>query len=215
MEEKIIRYPGVDLTVTYDVKRCIHAGECVRGLPEVFDPDRKPWVDPDRAQADDVAAVIRRCPTGALKYLRHDGGDPKQPPATTGIRVDPGGPLFARGRITVKNADGDVILKDIRMALCRCGASSNKPLCDGAHTRIGFDAPGALGEPKLKPVEGDEPPGVTILTARNGPLLLEGVVEIEGDGQKHVGRKCALCRCGSSSNKSYCDGTHKTIGFEA
>ncbi|MDX1644676.1 MAG: (4Fe-4S)-binding protein, partial [Thermoanaerobaculia bacterium] len=64
-ERKIRRYETDDLTVLYDVERCIHAEECVHGLPQVFDPDRRPWIEPGEAPAEDVARVIRRCPTGA------------------------------------------------------------------------------------------------------------------------------------------------------
>lgn len=215
MEEKILRYPGVDITVTYSLKRCIHAAECVKGLPLVFDANRKPWVDPDQASAEEVAEVIGRCPTGALKYVRHDDGPVEAKPSKNSVRVEASGPLYVYGAVTVKNAEGETVLEDTRIAFCRCGASKNKPFCDGSHTPAGFEDPGVLGEPKLKPVEGNEEPGMTVVLAANGPLLCDGVMEIAGteDGSSQVGRKAALCRCGASSNKPYCDGTHKTIGF--
>ena len=74
MANKIRRYTSADIDVTYDVKRCIHAAECVRGLPAVFDTKKRPWVQPDKANADTVAEVILRCPSGALHYERKDGG---------------------------------------------------------------------------------------------------------------------------------------------
>ena len=217
MEEKRIRYSGADVTVSYTLKRCIHAAECVNGLPAVFDPASKPWVKADKAPADEVAEVILRCPSGALKFERHDGGAEETPPQNNSLLVDPDGPLYIRGRIIIKKTDGEVLLEDTRLALCRCGASKNKPLCDGSHSKIDFEASGRLGEPKLKPVEGDESPKIEIVLAENGPLLFEGVLElVSADGeQKQVGRKGALCRCGASSNKPYCDGTHKTIEFKS
>ena len=74
MESKVIKYPGVDVTVSYDLKRCIHAAECAKGLPEVFNPEKKPWVDADQATAAQVVEVIQKCPTGSLTFTRHDGG---------------------------------------------------------------------------------------------------------------------------------------------
>ena len=68
MKKKPRVYEGRDITVEYDAARCIHVAECVKGLPAVFDPNRRPWVDPDAATADEIAAVVRRCPTGALHY---------------------------------------------------------------------------------------------------------------------------------------------------
>ncbi|MFF3781077.1 (4Fe-4S)-binding protein [Streptomyces sp. NPDC001933] len=57
-------YDGEGITVEYDVHRCLHAAECVRGLPSVFDTGRKPWIRPDGAPAYDIADVIHRCPSG-------------------------------------------------------------------------------------------------------------------------------------------------------
>jgi uncharacterized Fe-S cluster protein YjdI len=68
-------YPGTDIQVTFDADLCIHATECVRGLPAVFDRDRRPWVMTDHAPADEVSRVVERCPTGALQYERRDQYD--------------------------------------------------------------------------------------------------------------------------------------------
>jgi uncharacterized Fe-S cluster protein YjdI len=68
MKGKRISYSSRELDVHYDVDLCIHAAECVRGLPQVFDPKRKPWVAPDNASADELITVIEKCPTGALSY---------------------------------------------------------------------------------------------------------------------------------------------------
>jgi len=64
-------YEGTEIDVSFDPEICEHAGECVRGLPAVFDTQRRPWIVPDAASADDVAAQVARCPSGALKYERH------------------------------------------------------------------------------------------------------------------------------------------------
>lgn len=67
-------YEGRSITVTFEAGRCRHAAECVRGLPEVFDTGRRPWIQPDNAAADRLAEVVTRCPSGALQYRRADGG---------------------------------------------------------------------------------------------------------------------------------------------
>jgi len=116
-------YEGKDIEVTYDVARCLHAAECVRGLPVVFDTAKRPWVDPDRADAETVASVIRRCPTGALHYELRDG-QPEQPAVPTEVRLPAGGPLLLRGDLEL---DGE---RETRAAICRCGQSANEPYCD-------------------------------------------------------------------------------------
>ncbi len=210
MQEKKISYSGAQTTITYDVARCIHAAACVRGLPAVFEAGRKPWVEPDAASTEAISETVLRCPTGALRVqgLEETGADE----AIVTVVAD--GPLYVRGRLQVLTASGEVVLEDTRLALCRCGASKNKPLCDNSHRTAGFADHGALGEPKLKEAEASTT--LRIKLADNGPLLLEGNVRIDGaDGGVSAGVKCALCRCGQSKNKPYCDGTHKSIGFVA
>lgn len=145
MDEKIRAYEGDDVIVRYSVRRCIHAEECVHGLPGVFDPQQRPWIDPDGAPADAVAAVILRCPTGALHYERKDGGAEEPIPEENTIRVAPDGPLYVRGDLEITTPDGTVLLRETRAALCRCGASKIKPFCDNSHEDIGFTTapPGA------------------------------------------------------------------------
>ena len=208
-------YERDDLTVEYIPARCIHAAECARGLPAVFDPERRPWIDPERADADAIAEVIRRCPTGALRYRRKDGGAEEIPEAEATMRVEPDGPLWVRGAIRLKLPNG-ATTEDTRVALCRCGRSAHKPYCDNSHAKAGFRDPGALGEGKMKPADGTEDAGVELSTAPNGPLFLKGRITLEGaDGRSVEGVGTALCRCGASARKPFCDGAHKRIGFEA
>jgi hypothetical protein len=82
------------------------------------------------------------CPTGALHFRRLDGGAQEEPDAETTIEPRPNGPLFVRGRVRIVDSEGELIRQDTRVALCRCGASKNKPFCDGSHLTIGFDAGG-------------------------------------------------------------------------
>ena len=64
-------YEGAEIDVSFDPEVCEHAAECVKGLPAVFDTARRPWIVPDAAPADEVAAQVERCPSGALQYARH------------------------------------------------------------------------------------------------------------------------------------------------
>jgi uncharacterized Fe-S cluster protein YjdI len=131
-------YTSPDITVTYDAKRCIHVAECVRRLPQVFDTEKRPWIQPNNATADEIAATVERCPSGALQYTRHDGGAAEPIPEEATIQVRPNGPLFVRGNIKVTDANGVVLSDSLRTALCRCGQSENKPFCDSTHRKIGF-----------------------------------------------------------------------------
>jgi uncharacterized Fe-S cluster protein YjdI len=119
------RYRGAGIEVTFDTARCLHAAECVRGLPAVFDTARRPWIDPDRAAPDAVAAVVWRCPSGALHVSAAE-----EPDRPTRIDAPADGPLFVRGDLRIETAEGE--LTETRAALCRCGASVNRPFCDGS-----------------------------------------------------------------------------------
>ena len=115
----------------------IHSQNCVRRLGEVFDPDRRPWVQVVGADADRIAETILTCPTGALHFRRLDGGPREQPQAETTIEATPNGPPFLRGRLRILDENGALLREDTRVALCRCGTSRNKPFCDGSHRTIG------------------------------------------------------------------------------
>jgi uncharacterized Fe-S cluster protein YjdI len=133
-------YVGDAIEVHWEPRLCIHVRNCVRDLPNVFVPEARPWVAVDAADADAIAAAVEHCPTGALHYRRLDGAADEQAPEDTTVEPRPNGPLFLRGRLRIVAADGRVIRQDTRVALCRCGASRNKPFCDGSHRRIGFTA---------------------------------------------------------------------------
>lgn len=78
--KRLQTYETPEITVTFDPNVCIHSGVCVRGLPLVFDTNRKRWIRPDLAAADQVAAQVMRCPSGALQYRRRAAGlDPSGP----------------------------------------------------------------------------------------------------------------------------------------
>jgi uncharacterized Fe-S cluster protein YjdI len=139
MNEKLLKYKSDYIEISYNPKTCIHAAECVKGLPEVFNPKRKLWVNADAASSDEIAAVIRKCPTGALKYRRLDSGANEEIPSESNIKVVENGPLYLRGNISIYNNEGEIQNEETRVALCRCGRSKIKPFCDNTHKEINFN----------------------------------------------------------------------------
>lgn len=139
MKSRIHIYENGEIRIRYDLVRCIHAEECVRGLRQVFDPDRRPWIDPDQAAADRIAEVIERCPSGALHYEMLSSPRTEPVPKNS-IRMVKDGPVYISGDLRVVDSEGNSVLEETRVALCRCGASASKPFCDGTHRKIGFQA---------------------------------------------------------------------------
>lgn len=209
------RYEADGIAITYDPARCTHAEECVRGLRSVFDPARRRWIDPAAAAPARIAEVVMRCPTGALHFERRDGGAEEPLPARNLVTVSPDGPLYVRGDLEIETPEG--VVRDTRAALCRCGASKTKPFCDGGHREAGFTHDGGfvLGKP-IAPPPADVDGPLRVRPSRRGPLLLSGVLEIRSADLGTYARiqHPALCRCGHSGQKPFCDGTHLEVGFD-
>lgn len=214
-DEKSFDYPGESATVTWHGKFCIHIGECGRAKGELFVAGRKPWCQPDLASDDEVREVVLRCPTGALTYRHADGANSETAGVTNEVQVAYNGPLFVSGDLDIENAPAEVSGLRFRAALCRCGKSKNKPYCDNSHETEGFQDYGAVGDTG----PGTSEPGgpLQVRLAKDGPLLLKGNVTITGSSARSSwqGRQVALCRCGASGNKPFCDGQHKKVGFKS
>ena len=131
-------YSNQDIVVMWDADRCVHFGNCTRGLPSVFSGRAHPWINLEGADADRVVEVVRSCPSGALHYRRLDGGAEEVADTSMQVWPDPKGALHVRGDIEVLASDGTVLRHDMRVALCRCGGSANKPFCDSSHRTNGF-----------------------------------------------------------------------------
>jgi len=142
MEEKRIKYESDNITVSYSPDICIHAAECVNGLPNVFDPKKKPWVNVAGANPAEIIEVINKCPSGALEYELIDIETRKEERVMekTKITLMPDGPLMVEGNLSVCKMSGENIKDGEKLFLCRCGQSSNKPFCDGAHKKAEFKA---------------------------------------------------------------------------
>jgi CDGSH-type Zn-finger protein/uncharacterized Fe-S cluster protein YjdI len=211
-DEKKINYPGNEVSVEWDGQLCIHVGECGRADNQLFISSRKPWCQPDVVSVDEVIEVVERCPTGALTYRRADGPAERAPERNT-VVVSNNGPLYLRGELEIDGADDDMLGVRFRAALCRCGQSKNKPFCDNSHESAGFVDRGAIGERG----DGCETPvgPLKVQPMKDGPVVISGNVEmIAGTGRvAWRGTKAALCRCGASNNKPFCDGSHRGAGF--
>lgn len=125
-------YEGREITIHDNRGVCSHDGSCINLLPSVFKKDGKPWIDPDGAGVREIIETIEKCPSGALSYSigsrRYQDLD--RPPA---ISVKKDGPLEVTGGIRLKDNSGATPESSEHFTLCRCGASRNKPFCDGSH----------------------------------------------------------------------------------
>ncbi|MGD0674984.1 MAG: CDGSH iron-sulfur domain-containing protein [Polyangiaceae bacterium] len=202
---------GTDFLLRFEGKRCIHSRQCVLGAPDVFRANVKgPWLDPNAMPAGELAALAQTCPSGAITYERLDGGPAEKAPPVNVARVRENGPIAIHAELHIEG-HGTMF----RATLCRCGASKNKPFCDGSHVAAGFVA---SGEPATQPSEPLAIRGgtLTVTPFSGGPLGLRGPIEICSGTGRTVTRtqRTALCRCGASANKPFCDGTHARIDFE-
>lgn len=203
---------GKQATVRFDGRLCIHARRCVLAEPGVFKANvQGPWLDPDAASAEALMRVAINCPSGAIRIERHDGGGQEPTPKVNTIAVRENGPLAVHAEIELAGARIGT-----RATLCRCGQSKNKPYCDGSHVEAKFMSTGEPASEPSKPLAKRD--GLVSITPyQNGPLGLAGPVEIiSGTGRTiHRIERGALCRCGQSGRKPFCDGTHARVGFTA
>jgi CDGSH-type Zn-finger protein/uncharacterized Fe-S cluster protein YjdI len=200
------------IEIQYRGQRCIHSRQCVTGAPEVFLANVKgPWIHPDAMPVERLAEIAHACPSGAITYRRLDGQPDEPVPPVNLAAIRESGPLALRADLVIRGQPAG-----FRATLCRCGASTHKPYCDGSHKEVGFTA---SGEPATQ--------GTDALARRNGPLRVDphpnGPLAVSGNMEivTGTGRIIArvtdarLCRCGASSNKPFCDGTHSRVGFQA
>lgn len=209
MSDEVETVRGETLTIHFEGRRCVHARQCVVGRPDVFVANTPgEWIHPDAAHPELVASIARACPSGAIRYERHDGGPDETAPPVNVVRVRENGPLAFHGALSIGGKE------ELRATLCRCGQSKNKPYCDGSHTAAGFRATGELPNTSTEPLA-DRAGALTVTPAPAGPLLVNGNLEICTGNGSLITRttKAAFCRCGASANKPFCDGSHRRIGF--
>lgn len=129
-------YKKNDLTILWDATKCIHAGVCVKTLPQVYDPKSKPWIKQENASADQLKNQIDQCPSGALAYRQTEVlgqiGD------EVNIHARMNGSLLIEGNLVITKPDGTIEKRQGKVSFCRCGASQNMPFCDASHKKIEF-----------------------------------------------------------------------------
>jgi CDGSH-type Zn-finger protein/uncharacterized Fe-S cluster protein YjdI len=203
---------GRAMTLIYEGHRCIHSRFCVTGAPRVFLANVKgPWIHPDALDVERLVAIAEECPSGAIRYRRKDGRSDETAPPVNLAAIRENGPYAFRAPLVL---DGEQA--GFRATLCRCGASKNKPFCDGSHHAIEFSATGEpeSGQTDMLPVRD----GVLAVDPQaDGPLKVRGNLEITSGTGRVVARVTStyLCRCGGSAKKPFCDGTHTRIGFRS
>ncbi len=142
MSEIVKEYAkGEDFAVIWKPGKCIHSEICVKTLPEVYKPKDKPWIQTENAEVEALKKQIDQCPSGALTYRdsRTSSGGDTQAAAQIKAKVIPGGPVLFEGEIALE-VNGENQKLEGSNAFCRCGASTNKPFCDGSHRKIDFDS---------------------------------------------------------------------------
>ena len=141
--KKLHEYSGGGISVRYERKICVHSGECVQALPLVFQPKKRRWISPENSDPAAVIAAVEGCPSGALSYQLDSDSTPtaaeQQAPQVVEISSTPTGCVRVVGNVRITMPDGTILEKE-KVSLCRCGASLNKPFCDGQHREIGFEA---------------------------------------------------------------------------
>jgi uncharacterized Fe-S cluster protein YjdI len=139
MSKEIIKeYSNGELTIVWKPAKCIHAAECVKALPEVYNPNEKPWIKAENGTTEALKAQINKCPSGALSYYMNGEENQETAALETVVEVLENGPLLVFGTLKVKDKNGKEETKNKTTAFCRCGASNNKPYCDGSHVKIDF-----------------------------------------------------------------------------
>ncbi len=140
MKDITKKYTNGEVTIVWKPDLCMHSAVCFKGLGEVFDPQKHPWITPEGSTTEKIVAQVKKCPSGALSYYMNSDAPSNEVKveAETIIETTPNGPLMVYGNVTVKDKSGTLTKKNNVTAFCRCGASQNKPYCDGSHKKIGF-----------------------------------------------------------------------------
>jgi len=139
MDKQIVNtYTNGEVTVKWEPHKCIHTTICFRVLPQVFDPSKRPWVNAQGTSTGAIVEQIKYCPSGALRYSMHVKSTTAVAKPQVSIEFVPNSPILINGECAVKYNDGTEGTINAVSALCRCGHSENKPLCDGSHNVHAF-----------------------------------------------------------------------------
>src|SRR5262249_53222392 len=153
-----------------------------------------PWIHPDAMPVEQLVEVAHACPSGAIRYRRLDGAAAEPVPPVNLAAVREAGPYAFRGRLEIDGVPGGY-----RATLCRCGASTHKPYCDGSPHEVGFPATGEPAAGKTDMLAARD--GILAIDPQHdGPLRVRGNLEITSGTGRVVARVTSayLCRCGGS-----------------
>jgi uncharacterized Fe-S cluster protein YjdI len=147
MPVETLKYTNGEVTVVWKPNVCIHSTICWKGLIEVFNPRERPWIKMNGAATERIIEQVRQCPSGALSYFLNKEAITDVPAENViaesvnmlKVEVTANGPYLIKTECLIVHADGRQETKTGTVALCRCGASANKPYCDGQHKKIGFE----------------------------------------------------------------------------
>ena len=134
------KYTKENLTVIWQPELCIHSKECFKGLPGVFNPANRPWVNMDADSVEKIRKQVEKCPSGALSYEMQNNEEINNETMenTPVINISDDGPILISGPVNIKYKETEELKESKTIALCRCGLSSRKPYCDGTHKKEGF-----------------------------------------------------------------------------
>lgn len=139
-DKSVKEFSNGEVTITWESSKCIHSENCVKGLPEVFDAKARPWINADGASTKKIVNQVKNCPSGALGYYFKVGNTENESSSYEQIvEAIPNGPLMVYGNLNIKLPSGVTKKSNKVSAFCRCGASQNKPFCDGSHKKIDFN----------------------------------------------------------------------------
>ena len=142
-KEIIKYYSNGEITIVWKPALCIHTKHCWQELPEVFDPNKRPWMNPHGASTEQIIQQINQCPSSALSYFKNDEQEKSEEKAQsqtmeTSVEAMFGGPLLVAGNLKVEYNDTIEYKTDVT-AFCRCGKTNKPPYCDGSHLDANFN----------------------------------------------------------------------------
>lgn len=135
---KTKEYTNGEVTIVWELGKCFHSAVCVKNLPKVFKPKERPWITMDAASTEAIVEAVKKCPSGALSFYMNAEDNNTAEVLETKVEELENGPLLVYGTLHITRKDGSLEVKNRTTAFCRCGASNNKPYCDGAHVQEGF-----------------------------------------------------------------------------
>ena len=128
---------GKQVTISYTPVLCGHIAECQRLHKAVFDPSKRPWIQPENGTIEGIKSVVEACPSGAPRIAINDKRARHLDVDDVSVSVAKNGPYV------VKNVELEAEFNGVGASmkeyiLCRCGHSKNKPFCDGTHHDVGW-----------------------------------------------------------------------------